>query len=179
VIQNPWHDDPKAGAGQTLGQEVIMDEPIDIKTLGLLVRAERERRGRLSLRAAAEQSDVPFNTLARVEKGDLPDLANFRRIVAWLGVPPERFFQPAQTRTENTPELIALHLARDPNLSDVAADQIAGLVRELYARLATSDTDVRVHLRAATTFTPAAARKLGELLERMQHNLAALPPNDR
>jgi len=99
--------------------------------LGLLVRKERERRGRLSLRAAAEQADVPFNTLARVEKGDLPDLANFRRIVAWLGLPPERFFQPPQIRTENTPDVIAYHLARDPNLTDAAAaEKIAGLVRE-------------------------------------------------
>src|SRR4051812_6665104 len=68
---------------QQPAKEGDVDEPIDIKALGLLVRNERERRGRLSLRAAAEQADVPFNTLARVEKGDLPDLANFRRIVAW------------------------------------------------------------------------------------------------
>ena len=43
----------------------------------------------------------------RVEKGDLPDLANFRRIVHWLGLPPDRFFQPPQVRTENTPDVIA------------------------------------------------------------------------
>lgn len=153
-----------------------MDEPIDIKTLGLLVRRERERRGRLSLRAAAEQADVPFNTLARVEKGDLPDLTNFRRIVTWLGLPPERFFDPPQTRTETTPEVIALHLARDPNLSDAAAEKIAALVRELYGALAASEPGVSVHLRAAPTFTPAAARKLGELLERIQEAVVATPP---
>jgi transcriptional regulator with XRE-family HTH domain len=156
-----------------------MDEPIDIETLGLLVRKERERRGRLSLRAAAEQADVPFNTLARVEKGDLPDLANFRRIVVWLGLPPERFFQPPQIRTENTPEVIAYHLARDPNLSEAAADKIAGLVRELYTSLATVDRGLRVHLRAASTFTPPAARKLGELLEEIQHKLITQPPAGR
>ena len=49
-----------------------MDDPIDIKTLGLLVRAERERRGRLSLRAAADQAEVPFNTLTRVERAISP-----------------------------------------------------------------------------------------------------------
>jgi transcriptional regulator with XRE-family HTH domain len=152
-----------------------MDEPIDIKALGLLVRQERERRGRLSLRAAAEQAEVPFNTLARVEKGDLPDLANFRRIVEWLGVAPERFFQPPQIRTENTPEVIAYHLARDPNLTDAAAEKIAGLVRELYTNLATADQGVRVHLRAAATFTPEAARKLGHLLEQIQARLAVQP----
>lgn len=156
-----------------------MDEPIDIAALALLVRKERERRGRLSLRAAAEQADVPFNTLARVEKGDLPDLANFRRIVAWLGLPPERFFQPPQIRTENTPEVIAYHLARDPNLTDAAADKIAGLVRELYASLASADLGVRVHLRAAATFTPEASRKLSEMLEQMQRKLTVAQPNGR
>lgn len=156
-----------------------MDEPIDIKALGLLVREERLRRGRLSLRAAAEQADVPFNTLARVEKGHLPDLANFRRIVDWLGVPPERFFQPPQIRTENTPEVIAYHLSRDPNLTDRAAEKIAGLVRELYASLADVDLGVRVHLRASATFTPEAAQKLGGLLEQMQQKLTSEPPSGR
>jgi transcriptional regulator with XRE-family HTH domain len=153
-----------------------VDHPIDIEALGLLVRKERERRGRLSLRAAAEQADVPFNTLARVEKGDLPDLANFRRIVAWLGLPPERFFQLPQIRMENTPDLIAYHLARDPNLSNAAAEKIAGLVRELYANLAVIDRGLRVHLRASATFTPDASRKLGTLLEQMQQKLYAEPP---
>jgi transcriptional regulator with XRE-family HTH domain len=156
-----------------------MDEPIDIEQLGRLVRTERERRGRLSLRAAAEQAEVPFNTLARVEKGDLPDLANFRRIVHWLGLPPERFFQPPQIRTENTPEVIAQQLARDPHLSDAAADKIAGLVRELYSNLAAVDQDVRVHLRAASTFTPDASRRLATLLEKMQRALAHTPPAGR
>lgn len=154
-----------------------MDEPIDIETLGRLVKAERERRGRLSLRAAADQAEVPFNTLARVEKGDLPDLANFRRIVHWLGLPPERFFEPPQIRTENTPDIIAHHLARDPNLTPAAAEKIAGLVRDLYTNLADNDDRVRVHLRAAQTFHPAASRKLATLLATMRDRLIAMPPN--
>lgn len=156
-----------------------VSEPIDIELLGRLVHAERLKRGRLSLRAAAEQAEVPFNTLARVEKGDLPDLANFRRIVHWLGLPPERFFQPPRVRTENTPELIAHHLARDPHLTDAAAEKIAGLVRELYASLASNDRLVRVHLRAATTFRPEASRKLSSLLEQMQQKLEAMPRTER
>ena len=152
-----------------------MQEPIDIETLGRLVKEERERRGRLSLRAAAEQAEVPFNTLARVEKGDLPDLANFRRIVDWLGLPPERFFQPAKVRTESTPEVIAHHLANDPNLTLAAAERIAGLVRDLYVTLAEKNDGVRVHLRAAQTFKPAASRKLADLLDTMQKRLESMP----
>jgi transcriptional regulator with XRE-family HTH domain len=149
-----------------------MDEPVDIDALKGRVRQHRQELG-LSLRAAAAQSDVPFNTLARVEKGDLPDLANFRRIVEWLGLPPELFFQPPRIRTENTPQIIAHHLSRDPNLTDEAARHIAGLVRELYTSLARPPQEARIRLRAAATFKPEAARLLGELLDDMQRKLTS------
>jgi len=152
-----------------------MDEPVDIEQLQILVKRHRDELG-LSLRAAAEQSEVPFNTLARVEKGHLPDLANFRRIVLWLGLAPERFFQPALFRVENTPEVIASQLAQDPNLTAAAAETIADVVRELYGTLATKDREVSVHLRAAKTFAPGAARLLGEILVEMQNKLEAGPP---
>jgi len=155
-----------------------LEQPLDIDALQDLVLAHRARLG-LSLRRAAEQADVPFNTLARVEKGHLPDLGNFRRIVAWLGVEPERFFQPPRLRTESTVEVIAYHLAADPNLSAVAADRIAGLVQELYQSLARQDEPTQVHLRAASTFVPEAANKLGNILGRIQVALLQqTPPRD-
>lgn len=147
-----------------------MDDPIDMDTLQSRVREHRQSLG-LSLRAAAEDSGVPFSTLARVEKGHLPDLANFRRIVSWLGLAPELFFQPPRVRTESTPEVIAHHLARDPNLSDAAAERIAGLVRELYSNLVRPPQNVEVHLRASKTFKPQAANLLGSMLETMQQKL--------
>jgi transcriptional regulator with XRE-family HTH domain len=147
-----------------------VSDPVDIAQLKNLVAAERTKRG-LSLRAAAEQAEVPFNTLARVEKGHLPDLANFRRIVEWIGLPPEQFFQPAQARDANTLEAIADRLAQDPNLSEAAAAKIAALVRELYSNLAINDRTVKVHLRAARTFTPRAASMLVALLTQMQRKL--------
>lgn len=152
-----------------------MDEPVDISVLMTRVREHRETLG-LSLRAAAADCDVPFSTLARVEKGHLPDLANFRRIVSWLGLAPEQFFQPPRIRTENTPEIIAHHLSRDPNLSDAAAGQIAALVRELYNSLARPRQQMQVRLRAAPTFKPEASRLLGGLLSDMQDKLVADPP---
>ena len=149
-----------------------MDDPIDIETLQARVRRRRAEFG-LSLRAAADEADVPFNTLARVEKGHLPDLANFRRIVMWLGLEPEQFFQPPRIRTESTPDLIAHHLTRDPNLTDAAAEKIASLVRDLYANLAQTQREVQVHLRAASTFTPEASEILGDMLETMQRKLTS------
>ncbi len=151
-----------------------MNEPVDISILKTRIKERRERLG-LSLRAAAAECDVPFNTLARVEKGHLPDLANFRRIVTWLGLAPEQFFQPPKIRTESTPEIIAHHLSRDPNLSDAAAERIAALVHELYNNLALPPREVQVRLRAAPTFTPEASRLLGELLTTMQNKLTTDP----
>jgi transcriptional regulator with XRE-family HTH domain len=147
-----------------------VDEPVDIDALKDLVRAHRKRLG-LSLRAAAAQVEVPPNTLARVESGHLPDLANFRRLVNWLGLDPERFFRPDRVRAEPTVEVIAHHLAKDPHLTPSAAEQIGNLVKQLYESLATRDIATGVHLRAASTFTPSVAALLGEALEDMQKAL--------
>lgn len=95
----------------------------------------------------------------------------------WLGLPPERFFQPPMFRIENTPDLIASQLAQDPNLTPAAAETIAGLVRDLYGNLAAKDRDVTVHLRAAATFTPEAARLLGEILSELQSALESGAPH--
>ena len=57
---------------------------LDLSELGALVAAERSRRG-LSLREAAADVGMPFNTLARVEKGHVPDLPKFKRLVDWCG----------------------------------------------------------------------------------------------
>lgn len=129
--------------------------------------ARRRAELGLSLRGASAASGVPVATLSRVEQGRMPDLATFRRIVQWLGVPPERFFT-ATARTANTPEAIAEHLTADPALPPEAADRIAGIVRDLYHSLAATDRRLALHLRAAKTFTPPALNLLGDLLDEMQ-----------
>ena len=63
-------------------------EPIDVDELARRVR-EHRNQCQLSLRAPANEAGVPVNTLSRVERGFLPDLANYARITAWLG-PPQR-----------------------------------------------------------------------------------------
>ena len=131
-----------------------------------MVARRRSELG-LSLREAATASGVPVATLSRVEQGRMPDLATFRRIVEWLGVPAERFFTTTE-RTENTPEAIAEHLIADPALPREAADRIAAIVRDLYENLAATDRRLAVHLRAAKTFAPTAMSLLGDLLDDMQ-----------
>ena len=55
----------------------MASESLDLSDLGRLVAAERGRRG-LSLRDAAADIGIPFNTLTRVEKGHVPDLPKFK-----------------------------------------------------------------------------------------------------
>ena len=135
---------------------------LELSDLGRLVAAERSRRG-MSLRDAAAEIGIPFNTLARVEKGRVPDLPKFKRLVEWCGADVNQFFE-AQEKAIATTDLIAEHLRADPNLSPEAAQQISGIVSDLYQALAQPQEVLAVHLRAEATFRPEAARVLGEML---------------
>ena len=138
---------------------------LELSDLGRLVAAERKRRG-ISLRDAAAETGIPFNTFARVEKGHVPDLPKFKRLVEWCGADVSQFFE-THTRAETTTDLIAEHLRADRNLPPEAAEQIAGIVSDLYQALANPQTILAVHLRAASTFRPDAALALGELIDDM------------
>jgi transcriptional regulator with XRE-family HTH domain len=149
-------------------------DPLD--DLAPLFSQRRAERG-LSLREVSAQCGVPVATLSRVEQGRTPDLGTFRRIVEWLGLPPERFLNP-MTRSVSTPEAISEHLRLDPTLSPDDAEKIAGLVRTMYDALQQQDRRLAVHLRAARTFTPPAMRLLGDLLADMQEALETSPDSD-
>lgn len=150
-----------------------MEEPINVEELRARVVEHRRALG-LSLRAASEDSGVPLNTLSRVERGHLPDLANFSRLMTWLGLEPTQFFHGAgRHRTDNTTDTIRATLRRDPYLTSQAASQIAEIVSNLYSSLAIPVGDTEVHLRAHTTFTPNAAQQLSAVLEEMQRALHA------
>ena len=124
----------------------------------------------MSLREAATDTGIPLNTLARVEKGHVPDLPKFKRLVEWCGADIQRFFETPE-KTSATTDLIAEHLNADRNLPPGAANQIAGIVKELYQALARPEQVSAVHLRAAKTFRPDAARTLGVLLNDLNEAL--------
>ena len=146
-----------------------MPEP-DISNLGAILKARR-REKRLSLRDLADQTGVSLNTLSRVERGHVPDLKNFQRIVDWLELPAEHFLEPAGEAS--TPEVIARHLRSDQRLSKEAAAKIVELVEDMYHKLIGEQPTLSLHLRSAKTFTPAVSAMLGEVLGEMQSNLQA------
>ena len=63
--------------------------------LGDTLRAERRKR-RLSLRDVSYETGVSVNTLSRVERGYLPDLKNYQRLVEWLRVPADTFLETSR-----------------------------------------------------------------------------------
>jgi transcriptional regulator with XRE-family HTH domain len=138
--------------------------------LGAMLKSRR-RAKRLTLRDLADEIDVSLNTLSRVERGYLPDLRNFQRIVDWLEVPAEIFLEPSGDEL-TTPAVIARHLRSDQRLSREAASKIAGLVEDMYRNLV-EEPKLAVHLRSAKTFTPAAGVLLSEMLSDMQAALTA------
>ena len=131
----------------------------------------------MSLREAADAVGIPFNTLARVEKGHVPDLPKFKRLVEWCGADIADFFE-AHEKAAVTTDVIAEHLRSDRDLPPEAAERIAGIVTELYEALARPERVSAVHLRAAKTFRPDAARALGELVDDMHEALLRDPQDD-
>lgn len=148
----------------------MAQEPLTPRDLGRLLR-ERRRRDGLSLRQAAQDVGVSFNTLARIEKGHVPDLGTFQRIAEWVGVPPGAFFHPQPRRSESTPDIVANHLRADPALTDEAAQRIASIVSDLYSALARSTATTAIHLRSARALRADAAVRLADLIVQMQCKL--------
>ena len=62
-----------------------MSEPASLKSLGRMVA---QKRGKVGIRATARAIGLSPATLSRVENGQLPDLANFRKLCEWLEIDP-------------------------------------------------------------------------------------------
>ena len=103
----------------------MTDDP-KVQRLGAMLRTRR-REQRLSLRDLAAKIGVSLNTLSRVERGPVPDLRNFQRIVDWLDVPADSLLV-AEPELTVTPEVIARHLRADQLLSAEAAARISEIV---------------------------------------------------
>jgi transcriptional regulator with XRE-family HTH domain len=136
---------------------------IDPARLGQMLSQRRRKEG-WSLRRTADEIGVSFNTVARIEKGYQPDLHNYRKLVAWLGLAeaqgPEAVDDPLESAIT--------HLRQDPALTQDAAERMGRVMREMYEALAQPTQTSAVHLRTASALRPEAARLLGELLSDMR-----------
>lgn len=144
---------------------------LDVSQLGTMLR---ERRGKLSLRQAAQEAGVSFSTFTRVEAGSHPDLTSFTLLCGWLGVAPAHFFAPSARREIEPVEEAIAHLNSDPRLEPEAAAKIADVLRGMYSALASDRVDAPVlacHLRAASVMRPGVPERLNSLLAQMHSGL--------
>jgi len=109
-----------------------MEDVIDVRQLGRLIRAKRGPRG---LRVAAKEiRGVSASTLSRVEQGKVPDLDTYLKICRWLGVRPEIFIAARSNESPpTTADVIAAHLRSDRALDPKTADALATMVRLAYS----------------------------------------------
>mgnify|MGYP000943708711 CR=1 FL=1 len=82
-----------------------MTDSLSQPALGDALRGERRQR-RISLRDLADEIGVSFNTLSRVERGHLPDLTNYNKIVSWLRAP-GLLADDLEVTNSGTPEKVA------------------------------------------------------------------------
>jgi transcriptional regulator with XRE-family HTH domain len=139
--------------------------------LGDALKAERRKR-RLSLREVSYETGTSVNTLSRVERGYLPDLKNYQRIIDWLGVPADTFLEASKPESPaGTLDLVARYFRADPGLTPEAAEKLTALVQDMYSQLVSERPRLAAHMRSAQIFTPAAGTLLADILSDMQATL--------
>ena len=93
-----------------------------LEDIGRLVLAKRTERG-LGIRAAAKEVGISHATLARVEKGFLPDLENYEKICTWLGI--ETGAEVSKGTTRNAPQV---HFRREKTATPETAAALARMI---------------------------------------------------
>jgi transcriptional regulator with XRE-family HTH domain len=102
---------------------------VTLENLGLRVK---EKRGEQGIRAAAKEIGISHATLSRVERGFMPDLANYRRICRWLGINVEDV-----VRVGSAPASKALvHFRKKPTVSAKTAQNLAQMILTAQAAMA-------------------------------------------
>jgi transcriptional regulator with XRE-family HTH domain len=90
--------------------------------MGRLILKKRTKLG-LGIRAAAREVGVSHATLARVEKGFLPDLENYQKIRQWLGIQTDK----VTTRADNT-SIPQVHFRREKTATPATAAALARMI---------------------------------------------------
>jgi transcriptional regulator with XRE-family HTH domain len=96
------------------------------KLLEDLGRRVQQKRGKLGVRAAAQQIGISHATLSRIERGHLPDLENYRKICVWLGEDPEA--SAMQTVVADSSPVAEVHFRKKPTVTPVTAEALAQMI---------------------------------------------------
>src|SRR5208283_6100398 len=105
-----------------------------LEDMGRLILEKRTKLG-LGIRAAAREVGISHATLARVEKGFLPDLENYEKIRRWLGFQQENVM--AQPDNASVPQV---HFRREKTATAATAAALARMILAAQAAWPKSDT---------------------------------------
>jgi transcriptional regulator with XRE-family HTH domain len=93
-----------------------------LEDLGRLVLEKRTKVG-LGIRGAAREIGLSHATLARVEKGFLPDLENYEKVRRWLGLQDEKV-----TPKTDTTNVAQVHFRREKTATPTTAAALARMI---------------------------------------------------
>lgn len=108
--------------------------------ISLLIKAKKRKTG-LGVRESAKEAKISAATFSRLERGmsaTLPDVATLEKLAAWLGVTLDNLLGDKKGRTKtpssdfSTPDLVAVHLRADKNLTPETAKALADMFNTLY-----------------------------------------------
>ena len=102
---------------------------VTLENLGLRVK---EKRGQIGVRAAAKEIGISHATLSRVERGFMPDMANYRRICRWLGIAVEDVVGVTNAQKS----LARVHFRKKPTVSAKTAQHLAQMILTAQAAMA-------------------------------------------
>lgn len=100
-----------------------------LEDLGRLVLEKRNKTG-IGIRGAAREIGISHATLARVEKGFLPDLENYEKIRRWLGILEQGV--TARSAAANIPQV---HFRREKTATPETAAALAQMILTAQAAL--------------------------------------------
>lgn len=97
----------------------------NIESLGRLIQ---EKRGKLSYRDAAVEVGIGHATLARLEKGFVPDISTLNKVCKWLGKNPDEILgYNSSTTPQKTTLTVSAHFRTnnpDPKTVEALASMI-------------------------------------------------------
>jgi transcriptional regulator with XRE-family HTH domain len=108
---------------------------LDVQALYAALDTQRQTR-EMSWRQVAKEAGVSPSTLTRMTQEKRPDVDSFAALVAWLGVPADRFLgQSAPKQTADTLTEISVLLRAKRELSEDSAKHLEQIIRSTYVTL--------------------------------------------
>jgi len=100
---------------------------VSLETLGLLVN---EKRGKIGVRATAQEIGISPATLSRIEHGNLPDIDTFTKVCRWLGIDPGAIlgFKVASSRQQHSLPSVAVHFRKKSAVKMETAKALAEMI---------------------------------------------------